>query len=139
MKKLILLVAIIPLLFSCSKKWHGCTDDVATNFNINAEKQDDSCVYTRLTFYADSSQYPSSPVDHIDIQIGGTSLGTFATVYSIGGLINCGANGTTSYIFEDAGGINWNARVFLINGTVLTKTGSIAPDPNQTCILISTL
>ena len=139
MKNLIIIAAVIPLLFSCSKKWHGCTDDVATNFDINAEKHDDSCVYTRLTFYADSTQYPASPVDHIDVKIGGASLGTFSTVYSIGGPDDCGADGTVNYNFEDAGGINWNARIFLTNGTILTKTGSAEPDPNQDCILISTL
>jgi hypothetical protein len=55
-EKKILTVLILPLMFSCSKTFHSCADHLAINFNEDAEKDDGSCLYSTLTFYADSAQ-----------------------------------------------------------------------------------
>lgn len=139
MKKLILFVAVLPLLYSCSKKWHGCTDYIAINFEEKAEKDDGSCVYTKLTFYADSTQYPASPLDRIEIKVGSVDVGTITSVFPIGGPNDCGDSEGVTYSFKDAGEINWNARIYLVGGTVLTRTGTTSPAAEQDCILINAL
>ncbi len=139
MKKIVLIAIILPLLFSCSKKWDGCTDYVALNFKEIAEKDDGSCIYTTLTFYADSANYPVSPVDYIDVSVQGSGLGVFSKVYSVGGPADCNAEGTLNFSFEDAGKITWISTVHLVNGTSSSTTGVAVPDSSQTCILIKVL
>ena len=49
MKKLLLILLCLPLLFSSCKKEEGCTDSTATNYNIDAENDDGSCIYEGCT------------------------------------------------------------------------------------------
>ena len=52
MKKIIYLFLIIPLLFSSCTKEQGCIDAQATNYNIDAEEDDGSCLYAgNIVFY----------------------------------------------------------------------------------------
>ena len=45
MKKFIYLFLAITVIFSSCKKEEGCTDSLATNFNIDAENDDGSCIF----------------------------------------------------------------------------------------------
>jgi len=45
MKKIIYSFIAIAFIFSSCTKEEGCTDSLATNFNIDAENDDGSCVY----------------------------------------------------------------------------------------------
>lgn len=55
MKKTLIILAAIGLGFvSCKKK--GCTDPVATNYNADAEKDDDSCDYEEVDPLANEKQ-----------------------------------------------------------------------------------
>ena len=45
MKKLILILLCLPLLFSSCKKEEGCTDPIAKNYNSDAELDNGSCDY----------------------------------------------------------------------------------------------
>ena len=46
MKKLLYLFLVIPLIFSSCAKEEGCMDTQATNYNADAEKEDESCTYS---------------------------------------------------------------------------------------------
>jgi len=139
MKNLLLISFILPLLFSCSKTWDGCTDHKATNFDEDAEKHDDSCVYTKLTFYADSSRFGGIPINSIEVTIDGESIGSFSKVYSSGGPSLCSADGTVSFDFVDAGNITWKSTIYLNNGTTNSATGIVGPTQLNNCRLISAL
>ena len=45
MKKIIYFFIAIAFMFSSCTKEEGCTDSLATNFNIDAENDDGSCIY----------------------------------------------------------------------------------------------
>ena len=45
MKKLLLILLCLPMIFSSCKKEEGCTDPTAKNYNTNAEDNDGSCIY----------------------------------------------------------------------------------------------
>ena len=139
MKKLTLILLVLPLLFSCSKEWEGCTDNVALNFIEKAEKDDGSCIYTTLTFYADSTQYPGTSLDYIEITVNRTNIGSLSTIFPNGGPSNCNDVGTISYLFEDAGQVSWKSKIVLTNGTNNTKTGVASPSATEDCLLINAL
>lgn len=71
-KNLLLITAIVvglgSLFTSCSKK-EGCTDVTATNFNVDAEKDDGSCTY-------EVSPTPAGCTNCITITDGGSGTGT---------------------------------------------------------------
>ncbi len=138
MKKLILIALALPLLFSCSKN-EGCNDNSAFNFSVDADFDDGSCVYTRLTFYADSSNYPATPIERIEILINESGIGSFSgATYSV---LDCSAESdiTLSFPMKSSTQVEWKALVFLTNGTTNTKTGTVASDLAQSCILINAL
>tara|TARA_B100000902_G_C26848880_1_gene687134 strand:+ start:143 stop:655 length:513 start_codon:yes stop_codon:yes gene_type:complete len=46
MKKILYLFLSLSFIFTACKKEEGCTDAIATNFNADAEEDDNSCIYS---------------------------------------------------------------------------------------------
>ena len=46
MKKLIYTLLAVSMIFTACKKEEGCTDAIATNYNADAEDDDNSCIYS---------------------------------------------------------------------------------------------
>ena len=46
MKKLLYLFLSVSFIFTACKKEQGCTDAIATNYNDDAEDDDNSCIYS---------------------------------------------------------------------------------------------
>ena len=49
MKKLFYLFIITSFIFTSCKKEEGCTDPIASNYNMDAEQNDGSCIYLGCT------------------------------------------------------------------------------------------
>ena len=81
MKKTLLFVAVgLLTLASCKKK--GCTDANAFNYDVTAEKDDESCTYhaTGVFYYTQDTylaKLVSPPITELEYFIDGTSIGTF--------------------------------------------------------------
>jgi len=135
--KAIVLMLALPLLFSCSKN-EGCNDISAINYDQEADFDDDSCVYSKVTFYADSSRFAGTPINLIEIEIDNVVIGSFAMVSKYPPTI-CENTGTTSYDFTKSGDKHWTAIIYLSNGSTTTNSGTISHVSSQDCILISAL
>ena len=55
MKKLIYTLLAVSLIFTACKKEEGCTDAIATNYNADAEDDDNSCIYSIVGTWSPTS------------------------------------------------------------------------------------
>ena len=55
MKKLIYTLLAVSLMFTACKKEEGCTDAIATNYNADAEDDDNSCIYSIVGTWSPTS------------------------------------------------------------------------------------
>jgi len=55
MKKLIYTLLALSLIFTACKKEEGCTDAIATNYNADAEDDDNSCIYSIVGTWSPTS------------------------------------------------------------------------------------
>jgi hypothetical protein len=135
MKKLLMIALIIPFLFSCKdkdKEKEGCTDIFALNYDADAEKDDGSCEYCKITFYCKSDSYFGLTITSVDISVNGIIIGSATTAYP-DGPGNCNAEGTVIYEFHNNEPVVWNSEVHLSDGSALYDSGTVSPD-NSDCI-----
>lgn len=112
MKKLSILttaIALTGLLFTSCSKEEGCTDPAATNFNVDAEKDDGSCVYPE----------PETPV----VPEVEKSTVTFNFTHNFDGVPVSGANfNQFNYVTLDGDTISITRLRYLISDITLYKS-----------------
>ena len=121
---LLILISIQISSTSCRRK--GCTDVNATNFDLDATKDNGSCTFSKSTFYAKYGYYMGIPITNIDLTINGNSVGTITAVYP-NGPGNCNASGTVEYLFKNGKSVDWNTTVHLANSGTVYGSGVIMP------------
>ncbi|GAA4277733.1 hypothetical protein [Aquimarina mytili] len=116
----------------------GCNDSNALNFNSNADENDGSCTYSKITFYARFNSFNGIPITKIEILVNGEIIGSinngFIWTNAPG---NCSATGTVSYKFSDGNTIDWNTNMFLANGQLISSSGTKSPNKSSECIKIN--
>jgi hypothetical protein len=131
MKKLLVL-ALLPLLFSCSKK-KGCNAKSAINYDPEAVIDDDSCIYSKLTFFADSTHINGNQIDHIDITINNQVIGTFSGMHAYGPG-TCDADNTANYASIGESTVSWTSTIYMVSGSTFTRSGEVSTDASLSCI-----
>ena len=94
MKKIVFVVSVLLSLFmavsSCKKK-EGCTDNKAINFDVSAEKNNNTCVYKgNATFWNDFSSS-----DDVIVQMADGTTGVITRKYA--SAPSCGTTGCFTY------------------------------------------
>lgn len=134
-----LILISFGLSFTSCKK--GCTDRTSLTFDVSADKDDGSCAYSQVSFYASTSNYYYAPywynIMEIDITVDGEYVGTLDGPVYPHGPGNCNAIGTVPYIFTDGESIGWNSDVTLHNGSHVYNSGSTSPSSNANCIKVN--
>jgi hypothetical protein len=69
MKKLIYTLIAVSMIFTACKKEEGCTDPIATNYNADAEDDDNSCIYSIVGTWS-----PTSAAVNYSVTMGGVIL-----------------------------------------------------------------
>jgi len=136
MKKLLIIFLIVPFLFSCKEKEkEGCTDPNSLNYDADAEKDDGSCEYRKITFYVKNDSYFGIPITSVDVSVNGINIGAATTAYP-DGPGNCNATGTAIYEFHNSESVDWNSVVHLSDGSELYGSGTVTPN-NSDCIEVN--
>jgi hypothetical protein len=137
MRIIILLLALFSFatIMSCKKK-RGCTDSKSLNFDVDADKNDGSCRYSKVTFYAKYGAYSGIPIMSIDVTVDGNMIGSINAVYP-NGPGNCAAQGTVPFTFGSGKTSDWNTVVNLANGAKIFGSGSVTPTSLQDCIKVN--
>ena len=55
MKKLLYTLLAVSFIFTACKKEEGCTDPIASNYNADAEENDNSCTYSIIGVWTPNS------------------------------------------------------------------------------------
>ena len=69
MKKLLYTLLAVSFIFTACKKEEGCTDAIATNYNADAEDDDNSCIYSIVGTWS-----PTSAAIKYTVTMGGMTL-----------------------------------------------------------------
>lgn len=132
---LFLLCLVLAVCQSCEKP-KGCTSAKALNYDSEAEKDDGTCTFSKVVFYQKYNSFNGIPIVKGEVSVDGNLIGTTAASYS-NEPGNCSAVGTVPYTFKNDVKQDWNAKIFLQNGTILLGSGTLEPRRSEECIKIN--
>ena len=132
--RIVLILFGFMTLFISACQHNGCTDPKALNNDKHAKKDDGSCTYSAVTFYAKFGV--ADGVQHVFLTIDGQKVGSIAGVNYPDGPDDCSAKGTISYQFKNNRPIKWRAEIITI-GETLNASGTVEPSPEAACIKVN--
>ena len=80
MKKLIYTFLAVSMIFTACKKEEGCTDAIATNYNADAEDDDNSCIYSIVGAWSPTS---ISGTQSMSVTVMGQIVDSFDTTFTM--------------------------------------------------------
>ncbi len=139
MKKKLFFITLLFLIllivnFGCKK--YGCTDSKALNNNFKAKKDDGTCEYSSVAFYASASFFQNIPITKVEVTVNSNSLG-FTNAFYPNGPGNCSAPGIVSYKFANGKQVDWGAKIILANGAILLSNGTLSPSSTAPCLQVN--
>jgi hypothetical protein len=137
MKRQLLYLSVgmdLILSTSCCKK--GCKDIAALNYDVSADKDDHSCRYTTVTFYAAYGYYSGIPITQISLKIDGETRGNITSIFP-NGPGNCSATGTVAFELPSSESFDWNTTVYLANGAIVYGSGTVKANSYSECTKVN--
>jgi hypothetical protein len=132
--RVILILFGFMTLFISACQHDGCTDPKALNRDRHAKKDDGSCTYSTVTFYARYGV--ADGVEHVFLTVDGQEVGSIVAANWPDGTDDCSAKGTISYQFKNSRPIQWRAEI-ITTGKTLNASGSVEPSPDAICIKVN--
>lgn len=138
-KRFILLFFVISVLSCSSCVKRKCRDSSATNGAIFSSGASDNslCVYSKVAFYLSSLTYWNNmnfTINKVELYINQVYVGDISAAYP-SGPGNCTATGALAYQFSDKNPADWEAKIFLNNGSILFTNGTISPSSTASCLI----
>ena len=135
MKKLLLILTVATLtITSCSKDKEGCNDRRASNYDDKVVVDDGSCIFTAVTFYADSINLNGKGITNIDITVNGSVVGSFNGSYNSGNQI-CGETNTAVYNTNGESSVAWSAVIHQVDGVTVSSSGVFNGITSESCVI----
>jgi hypothetical protein len=134
MKRVLFILTLALVVTSCSKDKEGCNDRRASNYDENVVIDDGSCIFTTVTFYADSSQVNGIPISSIDVTVNGAIIGSFNGFFNDGSQV-CGATNTAVFPTNGESLVAWKATIYQLGGTYVENEGEYIGISNEGCVI----
>ncbi|MCF8365018.1 MAG: hypothetical protein K9H16_04510 [Bacteroidales bacterium] len=137
----------------------GCTCDNALNYDILAEENDGTCIFSNVCFYAKYDSYSyynsnwgiwvSSAVSRVDVEVFNAAVGIIGSVSQAypNGPGNCDAPGTITYrirpLFGEDKDCSWDfvrfeSHIYLVDGTyIYQESRLVSADHDKECIMVN--
>jgi hypothetical protein len=135
MKNVLFILAFASLaVISCSKDKEGCNDRRASNYDSKVVVDDGSCIFTDLTFYADSSHIDGIAISKIEVTVNGSLIGSFNGYFNNGNQV-CGATNTAVFETNGESEVAWSAVIYQLGGTTVSRSGVYTGIEEEACVI----
>ena len=95
---------------------------------------DGSCIFTAVTFYADSINLNGKGITSIDITVNGSVVGSFNGSYNSGNQI-CGETNTAVYNTNGESSVAWSAVIHQVDGVTVSSSGVFNGIVSESCVI----
>ena len=133
MKKLIYTLLALSMIFTACKKEEGCTDAIATNYNADAEDDDNSCIYSIIGVWTPTSVSGSQSYS---VTVMGEIVDSFDTTYTMTAA-EAGMDGDVEFTADGNMYEGGDTASYTYSVNVLTITDDWESE-TQTCTVTST-
>jgi hypothetical protein len=135
MKRVLVILTVAALaISSCSKDKEGCNDRRASNYDEKVVVDNGSCIFTTVTFYADSSHVNGIAISSIDVTVNGAVIGSFNGFFNDGSQV-CGATNTAVFPTNGESLVAWSAVIHQLGGTTVASSGEYIGISNEGCVI----